>query len=48
MMRRILVNYAVNQNRLKRGGADEKLPLEEAFCVSAEDRDIDLLALDKA
>ena len=48
MMRRILVNYAVNQNRLKRGGADENLPLEEALCVSAEERDVDLLALDKA
>ncbi len=48
MMRRILVNYAVNQNRLKRGGADEHLPLEEALCVSAEERDVDLLALDKA
>lgn len=48
MMRRILVNYAVNQNRLKRGGLEENLPLEEAFCVAAEDQDIDLLALDKA
>lgn len=48
MMRRILVNYAVNQKRLKRGGADEHLPLEEALCVAAEKRDVDLLALDKA
>ncbi len=48
MMRRILVNYAVNQNRQKRGGADENLPLEEALCVAAEDSDVDLLALDKA
>lgn len=48
MMRRILVNYAKSQNRLKRGGADEHLPLEEALCVSAEERDVDLLALDKA
>ena len=48
MMRRILVNYAVNQNRLKRGGSDENLPLEEALCVAAEDRDVDLLALDIA
>ena len=48
MMRRILVNYAVSQNRLKRGGADENLPLEEALCVAAEDRDVDLLALDIA
>ncbi|MFM9904895.1 MAG: sigma-70 family RNA polymerase sigma factor [Pyrinomonadaceae bacterium] len=48
MMRRILVNYAVSQNRLKRGGSDEKLPLEEGLCVAAEDRDVNLLELDKA
>lgn len=48
MMRRILVNYAVSQNRLKRGGSDENLPLEEALTVATTDRDIDLLALDKA
>jgi RNA polymerase sigma-70 factor, ECF subfamily len=48
MMRRILVNYAISQNRQKSGGADENLPLEEALYVSAEERDIDLLALDKA
>lgn len=48
MMRRILVNYAVNQKRLKRGGSDENLLLEEALCVSGEERDVDLLALDNA
>lgn len=48
MMRRILVNYANHAHRLKRGGADENLPLDEALCVAAEDRDVDLLALDKA
>lgn len=48
MMRRILVNYAVSQNRLKRGGKDENLPLEEAMCVAVEERDVDLLALDSA
>ena len=48
MMRRILVNYAVSQNRLKRGGKDETLPLEEALCVAVEERDVDLLALDRA
>lgn len=48
MMRRILVNYAVSQNRLKRGGSDEILPLEEALTVATTDRDVDLLALDKA
>ena len=48
MMRRILVNYAVNRHREKRGGADENLPLEEALCVAAEEQDVNLLALDKA
>ena len=48
MMRRILVNHAVSQNRLKRGGSGENLPLEEALSVATTDRDIDLLALDKA
>ncbi len=48
MMRRILVKYAVSQNRLKRGGKDEKLPLEAALCVAVEERDVDLLALDQA
>lgn len=48
MMRRILVNYANHAHRLKRGGVDENLPLEEAFCVTAEEQDVDLLALDRA
>lgn len=48
MMRRILVNYAVHRHRQKRGGADENLPLEEAFYVASPDRDVDLLALDEA
>ena len=48
MMRRILVNYANHAHRLKRGGPDENLPLDEALTVAAEERDVDLLALDKA
>lgn len=48
MMRRILVNYANQAHRLKRGGADENLPLEEALCVASEEQDVDLLALDRA
>lgn len=48
MMRRILVNYAKKRNRLKRGGAEEDLPFDDAFSVAAKDRDIDLLALDEA
>ena len=48
MMRRILVNYAKNRNRLKRGGVNENLPLEEAMRVASKDREIDLMALDKS
>jgi RNA polymerase sigma factor (TIGR02999 family) len=48
MMRRILVNYANQGHRVKRGGAARDLPLEEALHVASEERDVDLLALDKA
>jgi RNA polymerase sigma factor (TIGR02999 family) len=48
MMRRILVDYARERHRQKRGGAEEVLPLDEAFAIAADGRDIDLLALDKA
>ena len=48
MMRRILVNYAHHAQRLKRGGAERDLPLDEALNVAVEDRDVDLLALDRA
>lgn len=48
MMRRILVDYAKNKNRIKRGGAAENLPLDEALTIAAGERDLDLLALDEA
>ena len=48
MMRRILVDYAKNRKSLKRGGAAENLPLDEAFTVATDERDLDLLALDEA
>jgi RNA polymerase sigma factor (TIGR02999 family) len=48
MMRRILVNYAVNRNRFKRGGVGENLPLERAMSVAIEERDVDFVALDQA
>lgn len=48
MMRRILVNYAKNRHRLKRGGKREDLPFEEAFHVASKECDVDLLALDEA
>jgi RNA polymerase sigma factor (TIGR02999 family) len=48
MMRRILVDYARERHRQKRGGAAENLPLDEALSIAAEERDLDLLALDEA
>ena len=52
MMRRILVDYAKTKQRVKRGGADEDLPLENALSVAAETTSeavkIDLIALDSA
>jgi RNA polymerase sigma-70 factor, ECF subfamily len=47
-MRRILVDYARERHRDKRGGAAENLPLEVAeFAVSPE-KSVDLVALDDA
>jgi RNA polymerase sigma factor (TIGR02999 family) len=47
-MRRILVDYARERNREKRGGAAENLPLEEAAFVVSEGKNVDLVALDEA
>ncbi|MEJ7862453.1 MAG: sigma-70 family RNA polymerase sigma factor [Pyrinomonadaceae bacterium] len=47
-MRRILVDYAKATHRKKRGGDDIKLPLEEAILVAAEEKSVDLIALDEA
>lgn len=47
-MRRILVDYARNRKREKRGGANENLPLEEAFLAAADEMNVDLIALDEA
>ena len=48
MMRRILVDYARQRHRAKRGGIAEDLPLEEAALVVSEERSVDLVALDEA
>jgi RNA polymerase sigma factor (TIGR02999 family) len=48
VMRRILVDYARERNREKRGGAAENLPLEEAFTVVSQEKDVDLVVLDEA
>jgi RNA polymerase sigma factor (TIGR02999 family) len=52
MMRRILVDYAKTKQRVKRGGKDEELPLDDALSVAAETTNettkVDLIALDAA
>ena len=47
LMRRILVDYARSHKAEKRGGAAEKIPLEEAF-VFAREKPAQMIALDDA
>ncbi len=47
MMRRILVNYAVQRKAQKRGDGATKIALDEAISFSDE-RNFDLAALDEA
>ena len=47
LMRRILIDYARSRGYQKRGGAMERISLEESQIVS-EGRDLDLLELDEA
>lgn len=48
-MRRILVDHARERHREKRGGAGaENLPLDEALQISANEKGVDLIALDEA
>jgi RNA polymerase sigma factor (TIGR02999 family) len=47
-MRQILVDYARTKHRLKRGGEMQKLHLDEALAIAADERNIDLMALDEA
>lgn len=48
LMRQILVDHARTKHRLKRGGVNSNLPLEEALLVATEEKNIDLIALDEA
>ena len=48
IMRRILVDYARQHKADKRGGAAEKLPLEEEILIVSEGKSAELLALDEA
>ena len=48
LMRQILVDYARQKNRKKRGGDYLKLPLEAAALVVGKEKSINLIALDEA
>ena len=48
MMRRILIDYAKTKHRLRRGGVESDLPLDDALTISVSETDFDLLALDEA
>lgn len=47
-MRRILVDYARERKREKRGGNAENLPIEEAALIASPGKSVDLVALDEA
>lgn len=47
-MRRILVDYARERKRKKRGGSAENLPFDEAIQISSKGKSVDLIALDEA
>jgi RNA polymerase sigma factor (TIGR02999 family) len=48
MMRRILVNHALQHHAQKRGGHDTKLALDDVVSLAGEERPIDWLLLDDA
>lgn len=48
VMRRILVDYARERKREKRGGAAENVPLDEAFTIVSQEKSVDLVVLDEA
>jgi len=47
-MRRILIDYAKAKNREKRGGNDIQITFDEAALGAADEKSIDLIALDEA
>lgn len=47
-MRRILVDHARTRHREKRGGRAEDIPLDDALMIGAQQRNVDLVALDEA
>src|SRR5260221_237603 len=48
LMRQILVDHARKKHRLKRGGVQSDLPLDDALQVGVDDMNLDLVDLDDA
>lgn len=48
LMRRILVDYAKNRNRAKRGGHADHVPIQDLALAVDQKEDVDLLRLDDA
>ena len=48
LMRQVLIDYARSKHRAKRGGAKERVSLENALTINAGEANFDLLALDEA
>ncbi len=48
VMRRILIDYAKTKHRIRRGGVQSDLPLEDALTINVGETDFDLVALDEA
>src|SRR5215216_6708104 len=48
LMRRILVDYAKQRQRLKRGGKADNVSLDDALEIAVSGANFDLLALDQA
>lgn len=49
LMRRILIDYAKSKHRMRRGGVNSDLPLDEALTIAGGGGEVvDLLALDEA
>lgn len=48
VMRRILIDHAKSRHRQKRGGSKDDIQLEEALAATANEIDIDIIALDEA
>lgn len=48
MMRRILIDYAKSKHRVRRGGVQNDLPLDQAFTLTITDKQFNLLELNEA